>query len=110
MSLTGRPIYEKPAKAVPNLAYLALVRQQPCCICDAFGMRQTTPTEAHHIICGRGGNRKTPDSTAIPICRAHHRTGENGFLAIHMHRKAWVEAYGPDIDWVAVTLDKLGVI
>ena len=108
MNLTRRPVYEKPAKAGRDPGYLARLHDLPCCICDAFGMRQSTPTEAHHIICGRGGNRKTPDDDAIPICRAHHRTGEDGFLAVHKHRKAWVEAYGLDTDYVAATRERVG--
>jgi len=109
VNLTHRPIYVKTTKT-PNLAYLAIVRQQPCCICERFGLVQTTPTEAHHVICARGGNRKTPDDDAIPVCRAHHRTGEDGFLSVHKHRKAWVAAYGLDMDYVAATRERVGVI
>ena len=83
--------------------YLAAVRQLPCCICTAWGFPQTTPTHAHHTICGRFGQRKTPDVQAIPLCWNHHQ-GPDG---IHTRRAWWVDQFGPDVDWIAGTQDQL---
>jgi hypothetical protein len=98
----------KPAKAKANPAYLAKVRALPCCICQAFGEMQTSPTEAHHVICGRYGTRKTPDEMAIPLCRGHHLGDfDTSKLSVHRDRAAWVQKYGPDIDYIAATQDAI---
>lgn len=98
-----KPLTVKPRKPRDgdDPAYLAAVRSLPCVICDGWGMRQISPTEAHHTICGRYGQHKTPDRQAIPLCRCHH-TGAEG---IHTHRKWWVESYGQDTDFIARTQD-----
>lgn len=98
----------KPAKAKPNPAYLARVRELPCCICEAFGEMQASPTTAHHVICGRYGTRKTPDEMAIPLCDGHHQGDfDKTKLAIHRDRAEWVQRYGPDTDFIATTQDRL---
>lgn len=108
MNITGRPIYQKPAKAKPDPAYLEAVRQLPCVICEAFGEPQNSPTTAHHWIMGRGGNRKTPDQEAIPLCRGHHQGDfDTTKIAIHREPEAWREAYGADHEYVAVTQDRI---
>ena len=101
----ARAIKAKPRKprAGDDPAYLASVRALPCCICEAWGLQQATPTEAHHAICGRGGQHKAPDCMAIPLCR-HHHTGADG---IHTRRAWWVESFGPDTDFIAPTRDAL---
>lgn len=107
-NLTRRPIFEKGAKPVKDVAHLARVRGLPCCICEAFGFPQTTPTQAHHPICGRYGSRKAPDRHAIPLCEGHHQGDfDTTKTAIHRDRALWVEWFGPDTDWIAPTLDKL---
>lgn len=95
----------KPAK---NPDYLRRVRELPCCICEAFGEQQLSPTHAHHVICGRGGNTKTPDEMAIPLCEGHHQgLFDTSKLAIHNGTRTWAEKYGPDTDYIATTQDKL---
>ena len=110
MNLTGRAPYQKPAKAAPNPAYLAKVRALPCCICQAFGERQTSATAAHHPIHGRYGARKVPDIMALPLCEGHHQgLFDTTKLAIHRAPSEWRNKYGPDTDWIAPTQDRLGV-
>ena len=106
---TGRPPFQKRAgDPKPNRAYLAAVRELPCVICEAFGELQSSPTTAHHPICGRYGTRKAPDTTAIPLCCGHHQGDfDTSKIAIHRERKAWVAKYGPDTDYTAVTQDRL---
>ncbi len=110
MNLANRPpLGLKADKAPADPAYLARVHELPCCVCEAFGERQTTPTEAHHPIHGRFSQRKTPDRMAVPLCRAHHRTGEGGKTALHNEPTKWKRLYGQDHDYTAATQDKLGV-
>lgn len=97
----------RPAKAIPNPAYLAAVRQCPCIICESFGEVQTTQTEAHHPICGRFSSAKVPDEMAIPTCIGHHRGGEPGRTAIHQNKTLWVAKYGNDFDYVPMIQDRL---
>lgn len=108
MNLCNRLPYQKaePVSARPD--YLAAVRELPCCICKAFGMVQTSPTQAHHPICGRHGSRKVPDIMAIPLCEGCHQgLLDTSKIAIHRERVAWVQAYGPDTDYTAATQDML---
>lgn len=91
---TKRPTGKDPA-------YLAAIHDLPCVICAEWGFPQTTDTEAHHTICGRYSQRKTPDRQAIPLCQ-HHHTGADG---IHTRRAWWVESFGPDTDYIARTQD-----
>ena len=91
-----------------NAAYLAEVARLPCCICEAFGEVQLSPTQAHHTICGRYGQKRTPDEMAIPLCHGHHQGDfDASKLAIHRSKRAWVERYGPDTDYIAATQDTI---
>lgn len=91
--------------------YLHAIHQLPCCVCEAFGFVQASPTEAHHTICGRYGNKRTPDRQAIPLCMCHHQglrhDRDRSKLAIHQGKESWVKAYGPDTDYIAATQDKI---
>lgn len=110
MNLMRRgPLGLKPDREGKDPAYLARVAGLRCCICEAFGEVQDTPTQVHHPICDRFSDRKTPDRMAVPICRAHHLTGEGGKLAIHSGKETWAAKYGPDHSYTAATQDKLGV-
>ena len=107
-NLTRQPIRPKEPPPGERPDYLAAVRELPCCICEAWGMAQMSPTTAHHPICGRGSQRKRPDVTAIPLCDGHHQgLWDNSKIAIHRDRAAWVATYGSDVDWIAPTQDKL---
>jgi hypothetical protein len=88
--------------------YIARIHNLPCCICQAFGEVQTSPTQAHHTICGRYSQKRTPDKQAIPLCEGHH-TGlmDTSKLAIHKAKKTWVNKYGADTDYIAATQDAI---
>ena len=87
-------------------AYLADVRRLPCVICEAWGFRQQSPTEAHHTICARFGQDKTPDREAIPLCDGHHQGKfERGRIAIHEDKALWQDHYGSDREYIAITQD-----
>lgn len=112
MNITHRPITPKPERAKPDPAYLARVRELPCCICEAWGMRQNSPTEGHHTKSGRYGNEKTPDNMAIPLCHSHHNKlrkypGDEDKIGFHNAQETWEREYGPDTDWINPTRDKI---
>lgn len=89
-------------------AYLAAIHELPCCICRAYGEPQLSPTQAHHTICGRFSQKRTPDRQAIPLCEGHHQgLWDDSKIAIHKGKRTWVEAYGPDTDYIAATQDKI---
>lgn len=103
MNIPVRPVEPKPAPAKPDPAYLDAVRQLPCCIGEAFGGGCEGPVAAHHTICGRYGQHRTPDRQAIPLCWAHHQ----GPLGIHSDKHSWQQEYGPDTDYISATQDKI---
>jgi len=85
-------------------SYLDKVRSLPCCICQAYGMKQLSPTQAHHTIHGRYSSRRTQDSEAIPLCEGHHQgLMDTSKIAIHRGKRTWAEAYGLDTDWIEPT-------
>lgn len=104
------PNFKQP-KVIADREYIGFVKQLPCVICQAFGEPYgQAPSDAHHPICGRYSQRKAPDHTAIPLCKGHHQTGENGKLAIHRGKESWAEKYGADTDYVEVTQDAVKTI
>ena len=107
MNLAGKPPLGLKDRTDPrDPAHLERVRGLPCCICDAWGMAQHTPTEAHHVIHGRHSQRRTPDRMAIPLCHYHHQGGA-GIVGVHSSPAAWKALFGNDYDWIPGTLDKL---
>ena len=109
MNLSNRgPLGLRAPKARPDPAYLARVAQLSCCVCDAFGEYQLSPTQAHHVFHGRFGSRKTPDRMAIPLCEGHHQgQHDDTKLAIHQDKDRWARVYGEDHTYSAATQDKI---
>jgi hypothetical protein len=56
-----------------NPRYLAWIRTQPCVVCGA-----RRGIEAAHT-GPRGLGQKSPDTSAIPLCLRHHRTGGESY-------------------------------
>src|ERR1700683_2419784 len=56
-----------------NPRYLAWIRTQPCCVCGATRGIEASHTGPHDI------GQKSPDSSAIPLCAKHHRTGADSY-------------------------------
>lgn len=111
MNLSNRgPLGLRSPKPKPDEEYLARVRELPCCICEAFGYVQSSPTAAHHPIHGRFSNRKVPDRLVIPLCEGHHQGDfDKSKTALHRHPALWKDLYGEDHEYIAVTQDRLGV-
>jgi hypothetical protein len=56
-----------------NPRYLAWIRTQPCCICGSRKGIEASHTGPHGI------GQKSPDTSAIPLCAKHHRTGNDSY-------------------------------
>jgi hypothetical protein len=56
-----------------DFKYLAWIRTLPCVVCGA-----PRGIEASHT-GPRGLGQKSPDSSAIPLCYRHHRTGKESY-------------------------------
>jgi hypothetical protein len=99
----------KPPKVKADPEYLAAIHAMPCWICTEWGMTQASPTQAHHTIHGRYGNRRTPDRQAIPLCEGHHQgLRDTTKIALHREPDRWKAEYGLDTDWIARTQDIIG--
>lgn len=99
--LPSRPPVQKPAKAKRNPAHMARVAQLPCCICEAYGMAQLSPTQVHHVIHDRNGTKRAPDTATIPLCEGHHQgLIDTSKLALHRAPQQWRDTYGADHEWL----------
>ena len=110
MNLTGRDVFQKAERVGKNPDHMAQVAALPCVICTEFDMVQTSRTEVHHCIHGRGGNRKVPDTMTIPLCADHHREGlDRTKIALHRAPHDWQCKYGPDTEWLSWVEHRLGL-
>jgi Protein of unknown function (DUF968) len=60
-------------KPTRNLKYLAWIRTLPCLVCG-----RTTGVEAAHT-GPHGMAQKSSDTSAVPLCARHHRTGRDSY-------------------------------
>jgi len=60
-------------KPVRNARYLAWIRNQPCLVCGATRWIEAAHTGPH------GLGQKSPDTSAVPLCAKHHRTGNDSY-------------------------------
>jgi len=56
-----------------NPRYLAWIRTQPCCVCGSKKAIEASHTGPHGI------GQKSRDTSAIPLCAKHHRTGNDSY-------------------------------
>jgi hypothetical protein len=71
-------------KPVRNPGYLKWIRTLPCSVC-----RTTRQIEAAHT-GPHGISQKSSDLSAIPLCRRHHRTGNDSYHRLGPRRFAEV--------------------
>jgi hypothetical protein len=71
-------------KPVRNPGYLQWIRTLPCSVC-----RTTRQIEAAHT-GPHGISQKSSDLSAIPLCRRHHRTGNDSYHKLGPRRFAEV--------------------
>jgi len=60
-------------KPVRNPKYLAWIRTQPCLVCGSTRWIEAAHTGPH------GLGQKSPDTSAVPLCAKHHRTGNDSY-------------------------------
>ena len=60
-------------KPVRNSRYLAWIRTQPCLVCGSTRWIEAAHTGPH------GLGQKSPDTSAVPLCAMHHRTGKDSY-------------------------------
>ena len=83
---------------VDRAKYMGLVKLLPCAVCGRGG-----PSDAHHCINGRYGQRRRDDFFTIPLCKLHHQGAEG----IHKAQSRWESRFGPDTDYLQWTLDEV---
>jgi hypothetical protein len=72
-----------------NSRYLAWIRTQPCVVCAVTRGIEAAHTGPH------GLGQKSPDSSAIPLCYKHHRTGKDSYHKLGPRR--FSDAHNLDI-------------
>ena len=60
-------------KPVRNPKYLAWIRTQPCLVCRSIRWIEAAHTGPH------GLGQKSADTSAVPLCARHHRTGNDSY-------------------------------
>lgn len=77
--------------------YLDKLATLGCYCCRTEGIE--SPAMIHHIREGMGMGQRAPHiGGTIPLCYAHHQSGENGALAFHRSPKEWRDRYGSEKD------------
>lgn len=85
----------KPAR---NPKYLAWIRSRPCVVCGASRGIEASHTGLH------GLGQKSPDSSAIPLCARHHRTGNDSYHKLGPRR--FSQVHGLDIPEIVRRLSR----
>lgn len=68
-------------------AHISKIKSMPCGLCGS-----PPPSDAHHTIQGRGGQRRVGHFLVIPLCKVCHQDNKYG---IHGERQMW-RAYNKD--------------
>jgi hypothetical protein len=85
----------KPAR---NRKYLAWIRTLPCLVC-----RRTSGVEAAHT-GPHGMAQKSPDTSAVPLCARHHRTGRDSYHKLGA--RAFERRHGLNIPAIVARLNE----
>ena len=83
--------------------WLGRVKALPCVLCDALGVPQAGPTQAHHIRDGQGMGQRASDYLTAALCRECHQ----GPQGVHGDRTLLRLAKVEEIDLVAMTIERL---
>lgn len=98
-----------PKKSKAGADHMARVAALPCVICAEWTMPQLSSTQVHHVIHGRGGNRRVPDTMTLPLCEGHHQGDfDTSKVALHREPDEWKRLYGPDVEWLGWVERMLG--
>jgi hypothetical protein len=85
-------------RPVRNLRYLAWIRTLPCLVCGARRGIEASHTGPH------GLGQKSPDTSAIPLCIRHHRTGDDSYHKLGPRKFA--ELHNLDISAIVSRLNR----
>jgi hypothetical protein len=89
-------------KPMRDRRYLAWIRTLPCVVCASTRRIEASHTGPH------GLGQKSPDSSAIPLCYRHHRTGSDSY-----HRlgpREFAKVHGVDVPAIVRRLNTKPVI
>jgi len=92
----------KNSKPVRNPKYLAWIRTHSCVVCGASRGIEASHTGPH------GLGQKSPDTSAIPLCVKHHRTGNDSYHKLGPRK--FSEVHGLDIPEIVRRLSRKPVI
>ena len=85
-------------KPTRNLKYLAWIRTLPCLICGRTGGVEAAHTGPH------GMAQKSADTSAVPLCARHHRTGRDSYHKLGA--RAFERRHGVDLRAVVERLNE----
>ena len=85
-------------KPTRNLKYLAWITTQPCLVCGQTGGIEAAHTGPH------GMGQKSPDTSAIPLCARHHRTGRDSYHKLGP--RAFERQHGLDLRAIVARLNE----
>jgi hypothetical protein len=85
------------ARPVRHPKYLAWIRTLPCLICGASRGIEASHTGPH------GLGQKSPDTSAIPLCTKHHRSGKDSYHKLGPRKFA--ELHNLDIPAIVLKLN-----
>ena len=85
-----------------NPTYLAWIRTHPCVVCGASRGIEASHTGSH------GLGQKSPDSSAIPLCARHHRTGNDSYHKLGPRK--FSQVHGLDVPEIVRRLSRKPII
>jgi hypothetical protein len=85
-------------KPTRSLKYLAWIRTQPCVVCGRIGGVEAAHTGPH------GMAQKSPDTSAVPLCARHHRTGRDSYHKLGP--RAFERQHGLDLRAIVARLNE----
>lgn len=83
-----------------NKQRLSDIHNIPCSLCYKLGIRQTTPTQAHHKV-GLGLGKKASDDLSMALCYNHHQGGNNAIH--HIGSKAFERKFCSQDELIEIT-------
>lgn len=89
-------------KTPEERVWLNLVHRCKCVLCEHLGLRQETPTEAHHMKEGAGLSQRSQHVLTIALCWEHHhgKTGIEGLGTKGLYLRYKLD----EIDLLAMTI------
>ena len=110
VSRSANTMKSKPSKE--EIEHMGRVKSLPCIICERMGLRQVSPTDAHHIKRdpetgeSLGAAQKGSGFTTIPLCcKTHHWNS----VYVAVGSKKFEQLHGNELTLLALTYERLGL-